>query len=152
MVLNIYARKRVLSLYFQGHTVSSIVDHLCLEDGIVVSKQGLRKFLKHYTEQGTIERKQGSGCPSKIMPGIQQIIENAMRRDDETTATQIQAILASYGVYVSLTTIIRKRHQMGWIYQGSAGEFNGIWSLCKGTISKSSQTIRTKAKRKLISM
>ena len=79
MVLNISARKRVLSLYFQEHTVSSIVDHLCLKDGIVVSKQGLRKFLKHYTEQGTIERKQGSGCPSKITPGIQQIIENTMR-------------------------------------------------------------------------
>ena len=50
MVLNIHAKKRALSLYFQGHTVSSIVDHLCLEDGIVVSKQGLRKVLKHYTE------------------------------------------------------------------------------------------------------
>ena len=61
MVLNIYVRKRVLSLYFQGHTVSSIVDHLCLKDGIVVSKQGLHKFLKHYTERETIDRKQGSG-------------------------------------------------------------------------------------------
>lgn len=34
----------------------------------------------------------------------------------------------------------------------SEGEFNGIWALCKGTISKSSQTLRTKAKRKLITM
>ena len=87
MVLNIYARKKAFSLYFQGHTVSSIVDHLCLEDGIAVSKQGLCKFLKHYTERGTIEMKQGSGCPSKITPGIQQIIENAMIRDDETNTS-----------------------------------------------------------------
>ena len=43
------------------------------------------------------------------MPEIQQIIENAMGRDDETTVTQIQAMLASYGVYVSLTTITHKR-------------------------------------------
>ena len=57
-VLNIYARKRALSLYFQEHTISSIVVHLCLEDRTVISKQGLRKFLKCYTEQGTIEIKQ----------------------------------------------------------------------------------------------
>ena len=43
-----------------------------------------------------------------------------MRRDIETNATQIQTILVSYGVYVSLTTIIRKRYQMGWIYRLSA--------------------------------
>lgn len=120
MVLNVYAKKRAVSLHFQGHTISSIVDHLCLEDGILVSKPGLRKFLKHYAERGTIERKQGSGFPSKITPRIQQIIETTMRQDDEATATQIQAILASYGVYISLTTIIRKRKQMGWIYRGSA--------------------------------
>ena len=72
-------RECLAYVYFQGNTVSAIVDHLCLEDGIVVSEQGLCKFLKHYTEQETVERKQGSGCPSKTMPGIQQIIENAMR-------------------------------------------------------------------------
>ena len=68
----------------------------------------------------TIDRKPGSGCPSKITPAIKQIIEDAMRRDDETTATQIQTILAAHSVYVSLATIIRARHQMGWIYRGSA--------------------------------
>ena len=49
-----------------------------------------------------------------------KIIEDAMRRDDETTATQIQSLLATHGVYISLSTITRARHHMGWIYQGSA--------------------------------
>ena len=43
-----------------------------------------------------------------------------MREDDETTATQLQARLATHGVYVSLTTILRNRRQLGWIYRGSA--------------------------------
>ena len=43
-----------------------------------------------------------------------------MQEDDETTATQIQANLASHDVYVSLTTILQNRRQMGWIYRGSA--------------------------------
>ena len=43
-----------------------------------------------------------------------------MRGDDETTATQLQSKLASYGVYVSLTTILYSRKMLGWIYRGSA--------------------------------
>ena len=43
-----------------------------------------------------------------------------MEEDDETTATQLQAKLADFGVYVSLATILRNRHLLGWIYRGSA--------------------------------
>ena len=39
---------------------------------------------------------------------------------DETTATQLQSILATYGIYVSLATILRNRSSLGWIYRGSA--------------------------------
>ena len=120
MVMSSYTKKRILSLDSQGESVTSIVDCLALEDGVKVSKQGVRNFLKHYAVHGKIDRKPGSGLPSKITPAIKHIIEDAMRRDDETTATQIQSILATYGVYISLATITRARHQMGWIYRGSA--------------------------------
>ena len=43
-----------------------------------------------------------------------------MREDDETTATQIQAVLARYHIYVSLATIVRNRRELGWVYRGSA--------------------------------
>ncbi len=43
-----------------------------------------------------------------------------MRYNDETTATQLQALLATRNVYVSLSTIVRNRLQLGWIYRGSA--------------------------------
>ena len=56
------------------------------------------------------------GTTKNVTPGIKQIIEDAMRRDDETTATQIQSLLATHGVYISLSTITRARHHMGWIY------------------------------------
>ena len=82
-----------------------------------VSKQIVCYFLKWYAVCWTNDRKPGSGCPSKITLAIKQIIEDAMCRDDETTATQIQTILAAHNVYISLATIIRARHQMGWIYR-----------------------------------
>ena len=43
-----------------------------------------------------------------------------MHQDDETTATQLQAILARHQVYVSLATIVRNRRELGWVYRGSA--------------------------------
>ena len=43
-----------------------------------------------------------------------------MQDDDEATATQLQAKLASFNVYVSLATIVRNRIQLGWTYRGSA--------------------------------
>ena len=51
---------------------------------------------------------------------MQRIIEEEMAKDDETTATQLQAILASKNVYVSLATIVRNRLDLGWTYRGTA--------------------------------
>ena len=62
----------------------------------------------------------GSGSPPKLSPAVQQIIENAMQEDDETTATQIQTKLALSNIYVSLSTIVRNRLTLGWTYRGSA--------------------------------
>ena len=120
MVPSDYTKLRILSLHWQGYKISRIADILVLEDNTTVSKQSIRLFLKRFLQRGTIARKPGSGRASKLSPTILQIIERAMQEDDETTATQIQANLASHDVYVSLTTILRNRRQMGWIYRGSA--------------------------------
>lgn len=120
MVLSSYSKQRILSLYWRGYKVSAIVECLVLEDGIMATKQGIRQFLKRYSHYKTIARKPGSGNPPKLSPAIQQIIENAMVQDDETTATQLQALLATHNVYVSLATIVRNRVILGWNYRGSA--------------------------------
>ena len=120
MVLSDYGKLRILSLNWQGYRISKIVEFLALEDGISISRHSVRLFLKRYKDRGTIARKQGSGCPLKLSPAIQQIIESAMQEDDETTATQLQARLATHRIYVSLATILRSRQQLGWVYRGSA--------------------------------
>lgn len=120
MVLSDYTKLRILSLHWQGLKVSKIADVLTLEDATIVSKQSIRLFLKRFMERGTIARKPGSGLVLKLSSSVLQIIEDAMQEDDETTATQLQAKLASQGVYVSLSTILRNRRQLGWIYRGSA--------------------------------
>lgn len=120
MVFSEYTKLRILGLHWKGLKVSEIVECLVLEDEILVSKQGVRQFLKRYAKSGTITRKEGSGMPPKLSADIQKLIEDTMQSDDETTATQLQAILADRRVYVSLATIVRNRSQLGWIYRGSA--------------------------------
>ena len=86
MVLSDYSKLRILSLWWRRHKISTIVEYLVLEDGVKISKQGVRQFQDRYLYYLTIGRKEGSGLNAKLSPAIQQVIENAMREDDETTA------------------------------------------------------------------
>ena len=88
------------------------MEYLVLEDGILSNKQGIRQFLKLYQESSSIARKPGLDLPPKLSPPVQQLIEDAMRFDDETTAKQLQAMLASRLIYVSLSTIVRNRSEL----------------------------------------
>ena len=98
MVFSDYTKQRILSLSLQGFKVTAIVECLVLEDEILVSKHGVRQFLKRYRSSGTIARKPGSGLPPKLSPRIEKLIEDIMRNDDETTATQLQGFLANCSV------------------------------------------------------
>ena len=81
---------------------------------------------------GSIFRKEGSGRPSKITDRVLQLVERRMKEDDETTATQLHALLTACGISISLSTILRSRSCLGWTYRGS----------------KYCQLIRTKNKEK----
>ena len=95
MVMSSYSKQRVISLYSQGETVSSIVDRLVLEDGVQVSKQGVRNLLKRYVRYCAICRRPGSGCPSKITPGIKQIILRKARFPYQHVIANFQSLTAS---------------------------------------------------------
>ena len=114
--MSIHTKLGILNLHWKNYSVSSIVEYLVLEDGILASKQGVRQFLKRYNKTNTIARKSGSGLPPKLSPAIQQITNQFMQDDDETAATQLQAKLASFNVYVSLAAIVKNRIQLGWTY------------------------------------
>uniref|UniRef100_A0A1X7SHC6 Transposase Tc1-like domain-containing protein n=1 Tax=Amphimedon queenslandica TaxID=400682 RepID=A0A1X7SHC6_AMPQE len=43
-----------------------------------------------------------------------------MRRDDETTAIQLQKLLVDQGHPLSLKTILASREMLGWTFRGSA--------------------------------
>ena len=73
-------------------------------------------FLYRYRRFCTIARKVGSGRPSKITDHVRQLVEQRMRLDDETTATQLCELL----VFLSLFAL--------WFVAGRSwgGPFEGL--------------------------
>ena len=120
MVFTEYTKQRILYHHFHGLRPSEIQLELAEIEGITASKCGIAKFIRRYLETGTIARRPGSGGQLKITDDVKKIVEEAMRRDDETTASQLHAILSEQGFSLSLSTILRCRSQLGWTYRGSA--------------------------------
>ena len=87
---------------------------------MLVSKTGVYKLLKKFEETGSITRHPGSSRPTKITPAILAIVEECMRRDDETTAIQLQRILVDGSHPLPLKTILWSRTKLRWTFRGSA--------------------------------
>lgn len=119
MVYTTYVKLRILHHHFRGRKPYTIAKAL-EEEGITVSRFGVHKFIKLYTETGSIERKSGSGRLTKITARVKELVEAQMKGDDETTAYQLHRMLVENGIEISLMTILRCRTSLGWTFRGSA--------------------------------
>ena len=119
MVLSTYAKQRILAYYSAGMRAPRIKQKL-QDEGIIVSRVGVWKFLCDYKKTGTLSKLEGGGRRSKITGEIKQIIDQQMCGDDETTAYQMHKLLTEKGVNVSIATILRCRKELGWTFRGSA--------------------------------
>lgn len=119
MVYSDYKKQRVLALASQGYKAPTIAKELQKEH-LKCSRVGVHKFLRKFEETGSIMRRVGSGRPSKVTAEIKQIVEEQMRKDDETTAYQLHQLLSEKGYSISLRTILRCRTTLGWTFRGSA--------------------------------
>lgn len=118
MVLSMYEKQRILFYYRNGLKPAEIASAFRVE-GMYTCRSTVGRFLKRFLATGTISRKEGSGRPSKITEEVLELVEQAMKADDETTATQLHALLVSHSVYISLSTILRSRGLLGWTFRGS---------------------------------
>ena len=119
MVYSTYKKQRILCLYSLGLKAPSICE-IIRNEGMTTSRVGIHKFLRRFEMYGSIERKTGSGPPSKITAEVKRIVEEKMREDDETTAYQLHLLLTSRAISISLRTVLRCRTSLGWTFRGSA--------------------------------
>ena len=114
-----YLRRRVLVHHSRGLSTRAIADALS-DEGLHATSQGIAKFLRRVEETGSLERQPGSGRPSIMTSQMLALVEEQMRRDDETTAQQLLALLHRHGYNVSPSTVLRSRTSLGWTFRGSA--------------------------------
>lgn len=119
MVYSSYVQQRILSLHQEGYRAPTIC-RLLHEEKLTVSKSGAYYVIRKYAETGTIARRAGSGRRSKVTAEVKHMVEAQMILDDESTATQLCALLQSSGHSLSLRTVLRCRVQLGWTFRGSA--------------------------------
>jgi len=63
------------------------------EEGLIANRMGIHKFLQKHREMNNIERRLGSGRPTKMTAAVKALVERQMRDDDETTMVQLHALL-----------------------------------------------------------
>lgn len=120
MPYSVYLKCCALALRAEGLLPQAIVDALANEDpGLTATTPGLAKFFQCYDETRSLQRRPGSGRPSKLIPEAKAIVEAQMREDDEMTAVQLCALLRSNGYNVSHSTILRSRTSLGWNFRSS---------------------------------
>ena len=81
------------------------------DENLIVSVSGVCRLLKKLKENGSIACRQGSGCPTT--PAVLKFVEEQMILDDETSAVQLQKILADKGHQLCLQTILNSREKLG---------------------------------------
>ena len=106
-------RRKVIALH-------ATISKMLKSEGIFISRQGVAKVLLRVKATGSITRQAGSGRPTKLTREVKEIVEEAMRNDDETTAVQLHAILVDKQHILSLSSILRCRKSLGWTFRGSA--------------------------------
>ena len=118
-----YKKQRILYYHLQGFKPPTIAKLLRQED-MRASRWRIHTFIQRYEETGTTSRRAGSGRPSKVTAEIRAIVEEQMRRDDETTTVQLHRLLNEKGYDLSRWTILRCRRSLGWTFRGSVRKTN----------------------------
>ena len=85
MIYSDYVKQRILFYHSSGKSLQQIVRSLA-EEGHIVTKAGMARFLRCYDETGMIVHAPGSGQKSKMTAEVKIIIEEQMEKNDKTTS------------------------------------------------------------------
>ena len=96
---------RILHYHFQGLKPYTIAKVMYEDEGVAILRYGVYKFLKVYSEAGSIERLRTDPV-CKVTARVQELVEQQMQKDDETTAYQLHHMLVENGIKISIRTIL----------------------------------------------
>ena len=115
----LYTKRRALYFASKGLNCCAISRALASED-LSYTPKSVFVLIKKCNQGEGISRKPRSGRPTKITQQVKDLIEEQMQIDDETTAAELKHKLEANEIYLSHSTILRCRRELGWTYRGSA--------------------------------
>ena len=122
MPLSDYQRKRTISLWTQseGRKTPTEIERLLAAEGIRTTRQTVKSTITRWQESGSVRDRPRTGPPRKVPERHYRIIDEAMSKDDELTASDLKELLAKTfptdEVQYSERTIARIRSDLGWTF------------------------------------
>ena len=113
-------KKQILRLYIVDRLRPSYIKEKLKEESFSSTRRGNLKFIKCFKRHRTTARLPGSGRPLSSTSVVCKIVEHQMRKDDETTASQLHALLVQKDYRMSIKTVLHCRQSLGWIFHGSS--------------------------------
>ena len=101
----------------EDSTVKHAMTELGKED-ILPCRQTVWRFWVHYRKNKTTKSLPRTGRPTKLTERVQELIEQKMQSDDETTVKELALLIRSE--FVSLRTVLKGRKLLGWTSRGAA--------------------------------
>ena len=90
--LSAFYHQRIVSLWTQGHNISSIVGILRAE-GRETTRATVRKWIFRWEKRSGLEDKARCGRLSKITRAIAEYLNQQLEDDDELSSVELQRIL-----------------------------------------------------------
>ena len=112
----LYTKQRAVFYAAKGLNASAISKALSRE-GLSYTPKSVSLLLRKLREGQSIIRKPSTGRASKVTQRVNDIIEEQMQKDDETTAAELEHILQREGIKLSCSTILRSCQKLGWTYR-----------------------------------
>ena len=118
MRISYFGKQHIIQLYYQCKVSFGQLSHILRLEGLDISKRTIWNVVRKYKAHGTLKRLEGSGRHFKLTAEAMTIIEEQMKANNETTATQLRKLLEDKGFSVSKTTTICARQHLGWTFHG----------------------------------
>lgn len=118
--LSFYARTRLVNLMERKPylRIADLKRQLEAEDGVIVSRQSLSRFLKKYKETGLIQDLPRAGRNPILKLDHCDFIDTKMEVNNELSAIELRDLLRKeFDIQVSRRTVQRMRRKLGWKFQ-----------------------------------
>ena len=115
--LQVSTRKRVIIIWRQGFSIQCIQNRFKEEDTII-SLRSLQRLCTKFQRMHTMQDLHRISKRKILIPEMEVVMEESLRRDDEMTARKLKRMLGEKFVElpnVSLSTIKSYRKNIGWV-------------------------------------